>query len=165
MTIRLDLPEGVIGVEIVQRRPDLRLRIGERVYAITDTAHADGAVEVTVDGRTWRGWRWVGDGRIHLKLGGRTFVVGIVERDSNGAGRGDAQNEVRADMPGTVVAVHVEAGSAVGAGEPLVTIESMKLQVTIAAPRAARIASVERALNTTFDRGAVLVRFAAEAEG
>lgn len=37
-------------------------------------------------------------------------------------------------MPGSVVAVHVEDGSAVSAGQPLVSIEAMKMEHPVLAP-------------------------------
>lgn len=42
--------------------------------------------------------------------------------------------EARAPMPGNVVAVHVEEGSAVTAGQPLISIEAMKMEHPVLAP-------------------------------
>ncbi|WP_404475747.1 acetyl/propionyl/methylcrotonyl-CoA carboxylase subunit alpha [Microbacterium aerolatum] len=42
--------------------------------------------------------------------------------------------EARAPMPGNVVAVHVEDGAAVSQGEPLVSIEAMKMEHPVLAP-------------------------------
>ena len=66
-------------------------------------------------------------------------------------------------MPGTLVAHHVEIGAEVALGARLVTIESMKLQVTIAAPRAGVVARLHVAEGATFERGAVLVSLAPSA--
>jgi propionyl-CoA carboxylase alpha chain len=41
-----------------------------------------------------------------------------------------------APMPGTVIAVHAESGSAVEGGQPLIVLEAMKMQHTITAPGA-----------------------------
>ena len=41
-------------------------------------------------------------------------------------------------MPGSVVEIHKQAGRAVQRGETLVTIESMKLQMALVAPRDGR---------------------------
>jgi 3-methylcrotonyl-CoA carboxylase alpha subunit len=60
-------------------------------------------------------------------------------------------------MPGTVVAVHVEPGRHVHAGEPLVVIESMKMESVIAAPRDGIVDRLLVAVGDTFDRGAPLV--------
>ena len=59
-------------------------------------------------------------------------------------------------MPGTVVAVHVKKGDHVATGDPLLTIESMKLQITIGAERDGVVARVAVEPNATFERGALL---------
>ena len=47
--------------------------------------------------------------------------------------------ELRAGMPGTVVAVEVEDGTEVSAGETLVTIEAMKMEHALVAPHAGAV--------------------------
>ena len=46
---------------------------------------------------------------------------------------------VGAPMPGTVSAIAVREGQAVQEGDPLLTLEAMKMETTLAAPRAARV--------------------------
>jgi biotin carboxyl carrier protein len=50
--------------------------------------------------------------------------------------------DVLAPMPGSVIAVHVTPGSTVDAGEPLVTLEAMKMEHAVAAPIAGRVTSI-----------------------
>jgi biotin carboxyl carrier protein len=45
-------------------------------------------------------------------------------------------------MPGTVLAVHVKAGADVEEGEALLIVEAMKMEYTLSAPRAGRVARV-----------------------
>jgi propionyl-CoA carboxylase alpha chain len=45
-------------------------------------------------------------------------------------------------MPGGVLAVHVEAGSRVNLGDPLVTLEAMKMEHVVAAPSAGTVAEL-----------------------
>ena len=45
-------------------------------------------------------------------------------------------------MPGTVVQLRVEPGATVSAGETLVVLESMKMEISIAAPRDGSVAEV-----------------------
>jgi len=68
---------------------------------------------------------------------------------------------VRAQMPGIVVAVHCAAGQRVQAGDKLLTMESMKLQVTLTASGAAVVERVHVAPEVTFARDALLVTLAA----
>jgi excisionase family DNA binding protein len=50
--------------------------------------------------------------------------------------------ELTAPMPGAVVRVHVEAGSNVQAGDPLVTLEAMKMEHAVASPIDGRVAEL-----------------------
>ena len=67
-------------------------------------------------------------------------------------------------MPGTVVSIHCAVGDSVTSGQKLVTIESMKLQISMVAPRDGKVAAVNAAPNTTFERGTVLVALEAKKE-
>ncbi len=67
---------------------------------------------------------------------------------------------MRATLPGLVVRVAVEVGDEVVEGDPLVTVEAMKMQNEIRAPRSGRVTRVEVAEGQTIASGAVLVRLA-----
>ena len=60
-------------------------------------------------------------------------------------------------MPGTVITVAVAPGDAVTTGQPLVVIESMKMQSEIVAWRDGVVERVHLRVGDTFDRGAGLV--------
>jgi acetyl/propionyl-CoA carboxylase alpha subunit len=79
------------------------------------------------------------------------------------AGQGSAEDVIRAPMPGSTVAVHVKDGSKVTRGDPLLVMESMKMETTIAAPRDAVVEAVHVSERQTFDRDAVLITFQTEA--
>jgi biotin carboxyl carrier protein len=66
--------------------------------------------------------------------------------------------EVRATLPGLVVAVAVAAGDEVGEGAALLTIEAMKMQNEVRAPRAGRVIELEVAPGQTVATGAALLR-------
>ena len=89
------------------------------VHAAVD---ADGAVWVTEDGRTVRLRPLDRKQRMHHRLASRQ------------SGSEATEPEGRAPMPGSVVAVHVQDGAAVSAGDPLVAIEAMKMEHQVLAP-------------------------------
>lgn len=62
-----------------------------------------------------------------------------------------------APMPGTVVAVHVALGDDVVAGQPLLTLEAMKMEHTVSATVAGRVEALSAAAGETVDQGATLV--------
>ena len=63
---------------------------------------------------------------------------------------------VKAPMPGTVVNVVVSAGQAVKAGDDLVFIEAMKMEIPVVAPEDGTVASIDVAVGDAIDSGAVL---------
>jgi biotin carboxyl carrier protein len=67
---------------------------------------------------------------------------------------------VKATLPGLVVAVAVQAGVDVAEGDPLLTIEAMKMQNEVRAPRAGQIVEVSVAAGQTVATGAPLLRLA-----
>ncbi|HEX5396177.1 MAG TPA: biotin/lipoyl-containing protein [Candidatus Limnocylindria bacterium] len=66
--------------------------------------------------------------------------------------------EVRATLPGLIVAVEVEEGSEVAAGGQLLTIEAMKMQNEVRAPRDGRVTAIAVAAGQTVAKGALLLR-------
>jgi 3-methylcrotonyl-CoA carboxylase alpha subunit len=105
-----------------------------------------------IDGVRITGHRHDAGDRVFVRIAGRTFVVLRAQRAAGAARKG----ELRADMPGRVVRHHARPGQRVAAGDPLVTVESMKLQVVIAADRDAIVAALPVAEHAAFDRGDVL---------
>jgi acetyl-CoA/propionyl-CoA carboxylase biotin carboxyl carrier protein len=86
-------------------------------------AHAaDGTIWVSEEGRTIRLRPLTRDGLVRDRVTGREGAAG--SHDGGG----------RAPMPGAVVAVHVEDGEVVRAGEALVSIEAMKMEHAVVAP-------------------------------
>jgi biotin carboxyl carrier protein len=77
------------------------------------------------------------------------------------AGRDDRAG-VRAPTAGLVVAVYVQAGDAVAAGQPVVALEAMKIEQSVPAPRAGRVRAVRCAVGDTVAAGALLVELADE---
>jgi acetyl-CoA/propionyl-CoA carboxylase, biotin carboxylase, biotin carboxyl carrier protein len=82
--------------------------------------------------------------------------------DADAAAHGEASLE--APMPGTVVQLRTEPGATVAAGETLVVLESMKMEIAIAAPRDGVVETVSIAAGDQVDRGAVLIELAEEEE-
>jgi biotin carboxyl carrier protein len=66
--------------------------------------------------------------------------------------------EVMATLPGLIVAVEVAPGDEVEAGAPLVTIEAMKMQNEVRAPRHGRVGRIAVEAGQTVATGALLLR-------
>jgi acetyl-CoA/propionyl-CoA carboxylase biotin carboxyl carrier protein len=74
-----------------------------------------------------------------------------------------AHPELRAPMPGAVVAVHAAHGARVRAGERIVTIEAMKMEHPVIAPHDG-VATVAVAVGEQVRRDQVLARVTADPE-
>jgi acetyl/propionyl-CoA carboxylase alpha subunit len=70
----------------------------------------------------------------------------------------DGPLEIRSTLPGLVVAVNVSVGSEVQEGDPLVTIEAMKMQNEVRAPRAGTIGQVAVSAGAAVAAGVLLLR-------
>lgn len=140
-------------------------RVGGRVD-VDDVAHTVRAIDeqtftVQVNGQTSR-WRAVAHGdTVHLQRDGRACVVERVDATRSRAS-GGAAGGAQAPMPGVVVSWVVQPGAAVAKGDALLVIESMKLQMTIAAPHGGTLQELPFAAGQTFQRGAVLAVVRAE---
>jgi len=87
---------------------------------------------------------------VHLDLAGRSTAFRLAAPpDVDRAARAAAAHHhaggsasVVAPMPGTVLALHVAAGDVVTAGDPIATLEAMKMEHVVAAPAAGRVAEL-----------------------
>jgi acetyl/propionyl-CoA carboxylase alpha subunit/acetyl-CoA carboxylase carboxyltransferase component len=77
-------------------------------------------------------------------------VPHVITRDGGG--------HVRAPAPGFIVGVLVTRGDVVRAGDPLVVIESMKMETSITAPLPGTVHAVLAGVNTQVEAGAPLVQ-------
>ena len=100
----------------------------------------------------------------HVDVGGRSVAFRVapppdVDRaaraaSAHAAGGGPA--EVMAPMPGAVLAVHVAAGDDVAEGDPLITLEAMKMEHAASSPRAGRVSELLVRVGDQVVRGQLL---------
>jgi acetyl/propionyl-CoA carboxylase alpha subunit len=91
------------------------------------------------------------------------FDAGAVYEFTDYAGAGDAaeafaEDAIRSPMPGKVVAVAIKAGDTVTKGQPLVTLEAMKMEHALTAPFDGRVAELNVAAGDQVAEGVVLAR-------
>jgi propionyl-CoA carboxylase alpha chain len=146
-------------LKLLARNP-LRVRIDDAEHTLVEHAAGEHEFSLELDGVRVSGYRYDAGDRVFIRVAGRTFTIPRATR-----GTTVNRDELRADMPGTVVKHHAKIGQRVAAGDPLVTVESMKLQVTIAADRDAIVGTLPIAEQATFDRGAVLVTLSSLEKG
>ncbi|MGZ8805109.1 MAG: acetyl-CoA carboxylase biotin carboxyl carrier protein subunit, partial [Microbacterium sp.] len=105
---------------------------------------------------------WVhADGNTH-RLRPLTRRAAMLLRLEDAVGTAAAAHpELRAPMPGAVVAVHVAEGALVHAGDRIVTIEAMKMEHPLTAPHDG-IASIDVAIGDQVRRDQVMARVVAD---
>src|SRR6476659_1146419 len=101
---------------------------------------------------------------VHLDLAGRSVAFRVapppdVDRAARAAaahGGAGGPVELVAPMPGSVVRVHAAVGETVDAGDPVVTLEAMKMEHVVVASAAGRVTEIGVAQGRQVARGDVL---------
>ena len=161
----------------------LRIEIDGETREIEVIRHADGVYDVTEDGATVSVvidllteseiTVHVGglnasavflnrDDRLHILYRGQTIPaqdLTLARPDTADASGGDGK--VRAQLNGRVVATLVKAGDAVTRGQPVVTLEAMKMQHVHAAGVAGTVSAVHVAEGDQVNMGAIVVEIEA----
>ncbi|UNK49501.1 acetyl-CoA carboxylase biotin carboxylase subunit [Lysobacter sp. S4-A87] len=150
-----------------------RIEHADRIHTVEGArSEAGDALSLRIDGRGRRFTlamdaastdmpRDGGGQRIVVHDGGRRLRLQAVpmyrpER-SSGVGAG---NQLLAPMPGRVVLVKAAPGDEVEAGQELMVIEAMKMELSLKAPRAGTVAEVRAAAGDFVEADAVLVALA-----
>jgi len=143
------------------------LELEGQAHSATVSASPDGQRRITLDGQCWRAraQRLPAPGHWQVQIDGPEGGFELQREDRSftpreRAGGGAAARELRAPFNGKLVAVHAAHGQAVRRGDPLLVIESMKLQHTLTAPRDALVESVGVALGQQLAPGQLLMAFA-----
>ncbi len=111
------------------RAPSSVLLVAGEAVEVAASATLPPGVRTAVDGDTAWVWR-----------GGRVWEIARLTRDERVArsrrvrAGAVAEPQVRTPMPGTVVALGVEDGASVGAGDTIVVVEAMKMENPVTAP-------------------------------
>jgi biotin carboxyl carrier protein len=135
---------------------DARLEWDDAERGIARVVGRDGATPVLVEGSrtdwyvTLRGRRIPVTVRTH-----RERLLAAAEREAQ-AHAGPVV--VKASLPGLIVAVAVSAGDEVLEGDPLLTIEAMKMQNEVRAPRSGTVIEVSVASGVAVSTGTPLIR-------
>ncbi|MFQ6029395.1 MAG: acetyl-CoA carboxylase biotin carboxyl carrier protein subunit, partial [Dehalococcoidia bacterium] len=102
--------------------------------------------------------------QLHLWLEGYLFLFERVESSRRGSrATADRGGEVLAPMPGTVLQVMVQEGDRVERDQPVMVMESMKMELIISAPRDGLVKRVPVAEGSQVEKGMRLLELEDEA--
>lgn len=151
--LTVKVAEGRVAAEIGGRVYDLELRqpspdsylffLGAQVYECRVSARATAKEVFDVDIR------------------GRNYAVTIVDPKRLRIGQNSDRHhhgvaEIRAQMPGKIVRVQIEAGASVEKGAGVVVVEAMKMQNEMRSPRDGVVVSINVKPGDTVNAGDVL---------
>jgi biotin carboxyl carrier protein len=161
----MSLIAEVVGVgshefELVRDASVARIQIDGVPYRVASSRQADGSHEVLLDGRKYTTWVVQRGDKALVHAFGRAWTVVLHDPVRDASAAADASDACIAPMPGTVVELRVAVGDAVAAGQVLMVIESMKMQMNLEAARDGVVAEINCARGEVFDRDAVLIRLA-----
>ncbi|MDX3928313.1 MAG: acetyl/propionyl/methylcrotonyl-CoA carboxylase subunit alpha [Shinella sp.] len=104
---------------------------------------------------------------LHLAvfLDGAGYQFSIPDALAGHAESGAGGDRLTAPMPGLVRLVSVEPGTEVAKGDPLITMEAMKMELVLAAPRDGKVAELFIRSGDQVEEGALLLRLEEETDG
>jgi len=117
-----------------------------------------------LDGKSYEASIFPGDNGYQVLFLGQLFNVVVederqrrLRQSSGGSAVESGEYQLRAPMPGMIVAVPVEEGQQVEAGDNLIILESMKMQNELKAPRAGVVARIRIKPGDNVDQNQVML--------
>jgi geranyl-CoA carboxylase alpha subunit len=163
LTTRIDLGRGVHEVDIVRERDGgyvAGIEGGEQRFEVDELGRD--TIRFRTDG-LMESARFLRDGdRLHILHRGVTIAVRdltLAAPESAAAAGGDGK--VRAAMNGRVVAVLVKPGERVTLGQPVMTLEAMKMEHVHTAGVAGTVSAIDVAEGEQVTTGKIVVEIAA----
>jgi 3-methylcrotonyl-CoA carboxylase alpha subunit len=123
----------------------------------------DGRYAIRLDGQAIQGTVRRDGETLHVFTGGLHHVLEWNDPLAHAGETDTADGRLTAPMPGKVVAVIASSGQLVKKGEPLVIMEAMKMEHTIAAPSDGLVEEVLYQVGDQVADGAPLLAFKAAA--
>ena len=143
----------VIIVQLMDRRPQrfthLIVTLDRLVFEQNGQRHD---VCILYDGTEVQVSNETGSFRIRVENGEEAFL-------SKTSDAGSGAYEIRAPMPGVVAEVLQETGTQVKVGDPIITVEAMKLLQTINAPCDGKLSAIHFRAGDSIDKHALLAKF------
>jgi geranyl-CoA carboxylase alpha subunit len=164
LPVRFSLDHRTYDVEVGRERDGSGYAgLENELYRIEIEEIGSDTVCVNRDGRK-ESIKWCRDGdRLFLLRDGRTLsILDLTLAAPESAATGGGDGKVRAAMNGRVVAVLVKPGEKVAAGQPVMTLEAMKMEHVHTAGVAGTVSSIDVAEGEQVTTGKIVVEIEAD---
>ena len=146
----------------VERRDDrLQVTLNGQVYDIKLLPSETGLLNFQLDGRQVRAYIAQTGPRRYVAVEGETWQLERVAagqtRSRRTGSSAAASGALAAEMPGQVLEVLVSPGDEVTAGQTLVLLEAMKMELRVVAPAPGQVRQVHCTAGQTVERGQTLI--------
>ncbi len=136
--------------------------IGEERYTFAVTTSMNGAQLLRFeDGRQVLAHSARDGEQRFIHISGASYTLTVPDTRRKRRGGGGSAGDLSAQMPGQVMDVLVADGEQVSAGQPLVVLEAMKMEIRVAAPADGVVKQVRVQKGDMVERGQLLVSFEA----
>jgi 3-methylcrotonyl-CoA carboxylase alpha subunit len=147
--------DAQVSVQVRHLGTQAELTVGDhRMLGFTNIR--DGRITTVVDGHLRHEHYLWGDNELAMNHGSASCVLTLLDPLATAQGEEVNDAQLRAPMPGKVIACHVQTGDTVTRGQVLALLEAMKMEHNITAPHDGTIAEVRYQTGDLVDEGAEL---------
>ena len=160
-TLAFRFGKQTLSLSVHFTRSCVTLEWNGRGAIVRDVRRDGDLVSAEVDGARLRAGVIEDGASLYVVRGPSALRFERVVEDASLGDAGGAAGALLAPLPGRITAVHVENGSRVRAGQPLVTLEAMKMEHTLVAGAAGTIESLTAVPGQQVEEGTTLLVVAA----
>jgi len=163
MDYRYQVGDEIKTVTVERKNGRFLVTVGGEIFDVGVASSEPNLFNLEIGGRRWRTVVGHSENRRCVALNGDVWRIERVTeiRRRRGGGSGAASGALEAAMPGQVLDVLVSVGDTVSAGDTLVLLEAMKMELRITAPVSGTVTAVHCAAGETVNRGQSLVEIEA----
>ena len=158
-TLAFRVGEAEKSVSVSYAGRDFVLELDGQATPASGEMAPRGQLRADLGGRRINATIVVAGERRHVFLHGRAFILSAVDPLFHAGEGGGAEGGLTAPMPGKVIALIAKPGDKVDKGAPLLILEAMKMEHTIAAPAAGTVKEFRYGVGDQVGDGAELVDF------
>ena len=149
----------------IEINQDDEIIVNGEAYAIDFANVGDRALySLLIDNESFEALVEEREGQWQVLMRGQLYTVGVTDERTQrlaagmgGAGANTGGSTITAPMPGLVVAIPVEEGQAIEAGDTVVVLESMKMENELKAPTTGTVERISVSVGDSVEQRATLV--------